>query len=96
MIFSTYPTRFNSTMTEINISYHKTNDQLAQCEIILPNESVADVLKHFQALFEIELLQGEIVAGIETTTITFQAAKAKLQALEQIIQAVLGGRAQLN
>jgi|GEM_PF-2173684 len=83
-------------MTEINISYHKTNTELAQCEIIVPNESVQDVLQHFQTLFEIELLQGEIVPGIETTTITFQAAKAKLQALEQIIKAVLGERATLN
>ena len=83
-------------MTEINISYHKTNNDLAQCEIILPNDSVADVLKHFQSLFEIELLQGEIVPDKEITTITFQADKAKVQALEQIIKAVLGGMARLN
>lgn len=83
-------------MTEINISYHQSNDELAQCEIILPNESVTEVLQHFQSLFEIELLQGDIVPGTETTTITFQAAKAKVQALEQIIQAVVGGRATLN
>ncbi|MFK7979151.1 MAG: hypothetical protein AB8G86_04160 [Saprospiraceae bacterium] len=76
--------------------HHKTNTDLAQCEIIVSNESVQDVLTHFQTLFEIELLQGEIVRGIETTTITFQAAKAKLQALEQIIKAVLGERATLN
>ncbi len=83
-------------MTEINISYHKTNTDLAQCEIIVSNESVQDVLNHFQTLFEVELLQGEIVRDIETTTITFQAAKAKLQALEQIIKAVLGDRATWN
>lgn len=83
-------------MTEINIRYHKTNDQLAQCEIILPNESVTEFLQHFQSLFEIELLQGDIVPGTETTTIRFQAAKTKIQALEQIIKAVLGGRARLN
>lgn len=76
-------------MTEINISHHKTNNDLAQCEIIVPNESVKDVLQHFQTLFEIELLQGEMVPGIEKTTIIFQAAKVKLQALEQIIKAVL-------
>ena len=83
-------------MTEINISYHKTNDQLAQCEIIVSNESVKEVLNHFQVLFDVELLQGEIVPGAETTTITFEAAKVKLQALEQIIKAVLGVRARLN
>ena len=83
-------------MTEINISYHKTNTDLAQCEIIVSNESVQDVLNHFQTLFEIELLQGEIVPDIETTTITFQAVKAKLHALEQVIKAVLGSRASLN
>ena len=83
-------------MTEINISYHQTNTELAQCEIIVSNESVKEVLQNFQTLFEIELLQGEIVPGIETTTITFQAAKTKLQALEQIIKAVLGSRATLN
>lgn len=83
-------------MTEIKISYHKTNDQLAQCEIIVPNESVKDLVGHFQSLFEIELLQGEMISGKEKTTITFHAAKKKVEALEQIIQAVLGGRAQLN
>lgn len=83
-------------MTEINISYHKTNDQLAQCEIIVPNESVEEVLNHFQVLFDVELMQGEIVTGAETTTINFQAAKVKLQALEQIIKAVVGIRARLN
>lgn len=77
-------------------AHHKTNDQLAQCEIIVPNESVKDVLNHFQVLFDVELLQGEIVPGTETTTITFQAAKVKLQALEQIIKAVVGIRARLN
>jgi len=83
-------------VTEINISYHKTNDQLAQCEIIVPNESVEEVLNHFQVLFDVELMQGEIVTGAETTTINFQAAKVKLQALEQIIKAVVGIRARLN
>jgi len=83
-------------MTEINISYHKTNNDLAQCEIIVSNESVTDGLKHFQSLFEIELLQGKIVPSTETTSITFQAAKAKLQALEQIIKAMQGVRAKLN
>ena len=83
-------------MTEINISYHKTNNELAQCEIIVSNESVKEVLNHFQVLFDVELLQGEIVPGAETTTITFEAAKVKLQALEQIIKAVLGVRARLN
>jgi len=83
-------------VTEINISYHKTNNELAQCEIIVSNESVKEVLNHFQVLFDVELLQGEIVPGAETTTITFEAAKVKLQALEQIIKAVLGVRARLN
>lgn len=83
-------------MTEINISYHRTNKDLAQCEIIVSNESAEELLRHFQVLFEVELLQGEIVPGAEVTTITFQAAKAKLQALEQIIQAVLGERARWN
>lgn len=83
-------------MTEINISHHKTNNELAQCEIIVSNESVQDLLQHFKTLFEIELLQGEIVPGIETTSITFQAAKVKIQALEQNIKAVSGGTARLN
>jgi len=76
-------------MTEINISYHKNNNQLAQCEIILSNESVAEFLQHFESLFEVELLQGDTVPGAEKTTIRFQAAKTKIQALEQIIKAVL-------
>lgn len=83
-------------MTEINISYHKTKKELAQCEIIVPNESVEDLLNHFQVLFDVELLQGSIVPDAETTIITFEAAKAKLQALEQIIKVVLGNRARLN
>jgi len=61
-----------------------------QCLLILPNESVTEFLQHFESLFEVELLQGDIVPGTETTTITFQAAKNKIQALEQIIKAVLG------
>jgi len=35
-------------MTQIIISYHKYNAQLANCQIELPTENVAELQLHFQ------------------------------------------------
>jgi len=62
-------------MTEITISYHKHNNQLANCQIELPNENVAELRIHFQRFLGPELEQGTFTQNEERTTIQFQASK---------------------
>ena len=83
-------------MTQITISYHKYNDQLANCQIELPNDSVAELRLHFQRFLGPELNQGTFTQNGERTTIQFQASKAKIQTLEKVIQATQRMTARLN
>ena len=84
-------------MTEINISYHTLNhNQLAQCQINIATNMVAELTQHFQRLFGKELAQAEISQKGERTSIIFQAPKAKIKALEKIIIAVKQMTARLN
>ncbi len=83
-------------MTQITISYHKYNDQLANCLIELPNESVAELRLHFQRFLGPELDQGTFTQNGERTIINFQASKAKIQTLEKIIHATKEMTARLN
>ena len=73
-------------MTQITISYHKYNNQLANCLIELPSKNVAELQLHFQRFLGQELNQGTIVQNGEWTIIQFQASKAKIQTLEKVIQ----------
>jgi len=72
-------------MTQITISYHKYNDQLAQCEIELLNQFLGQ-----------EMMRGTLVQNGERTTIKFQANKAKIQTLEKVIHATKEMTARLN
>ena len=83
-------------MTQITISYHKYNDQLANCQIELPTESVAELRLHFQRFLGPELNQGTFTQNEERTTIQFQASKAKIQTLEKVIHATQQMTARLN
>lgn len=84
-------------MTEINISYHSlSHHQLAQCQINIATNMVAELTQHFQRLFGKELAQAEINQQGEMTSIKFQASKAKIKALEKIIIAVKQTTARLN
>lgn len=84
-------------MTEINISYHSLNHTpLAQCQINIATNMVAELTQHFQRLFGKELAQAEISQNGEVTSIKFQAPKAKIKALEKVIIAVKQMTARLN
>ena len=83
-------------MTQITISYHKHNNQLANCHIELPNESVAELRLHFQRFLGPELNQGTFTKNGERTTIKFQASRAKIQTLEKVIHATKEMTAKLN
>ena len=83
-------------MPEITISYHKHNNQLANCQIELPNENVAELRIHFQRFLGPELEQGTFTQNRERTTIQFQASKAKIQTLEKVIHATQQMTARLN
>ena len=83
-------------MTQITISYDKYNNQLANCQIELPSESVAELRLHFQRFLGPELDQGTFTQNGERTTIHFQASKAKIQTLEKIIHATKEVTARLN
>lgn len=84
-------------MTEINISYHPlSHNQLAQCQISIATDMVAELTQHFQQLFGKELAQAEISQKGGMTSIKFQAPKAKIKVLEKIIIAVKQMTARLN
>ena len=83
-------------MTEITISYHQYNNQLAQCQIELPSANIAELQSHFQSFLGKELAQGIIITKGERTTIKFQASKAKIQTLEKVIHATKEMTARLN
>jgi len=83
-------------MTQITISYHKYNDQLAQCEIELPTANVAELRLHFQQFLGPELNQGTFTQNGERTIIKFQASKAKIQTLEKVIHTTKQMTARLN
>ena len=83
-------------MTQITINYHKYNNQLAICQIELPNENVTELQLHFQRFLGQELNQGTIVQNGERTTIQFQASKAKIQTLEKVIRITKEVTARLN
>ena len=84
-------------MTEINISYRPLNNTpLAQCQINIATNMVAELTQHFQRLFGKELAQAEISQNGEVTSIKFQAPKAKIKALEKVIIAVKQMTARLN
>ena len=83
-------------MTQITISYDKYNNQLANCQIELPNESVTELRLHFQKFLGPELNQGIFTRNGERTTIQFQASKAKIQTLEKVIHATQQMTARLN
>jgi len=83
-------------MTQITISYHKYNDQLGQCEIELPTSNVAELQLYFSKFLGQEMTLGTLVQNGEKTTIKFQASKAKIQALEKVIQATKEMTARLN
>lgn len=83
-------------MTQITISYHQYNNQLANCQIELPTKNVAELRLHFQRFLGQELNQGTITQNGERTTIQFQASKAKIQTLEKVIHATRQMVARLN
>lgn len=83
-------------MTQITISYHKYNDQLAQCEIELPTANVAELQLYFNQFLGQEMMLGTLVQNGERTTIKFQASKAKIQTLEKVIYATKEMTARLN
>ena len=83
-------------MTQITISYHRYNDQLAQCEIELPTANVAELQVYFNQFLEQEMKLGTFTQNGERTTIQFQASKAKIQALERVIHATKEMTARLN
>lgn len=83
-------------MTQITISYHKHNDQLAQCEIELPTANVAELQLYFNQFLGQEMMLGTLVQNGERTTIKFQANKAKIQTLEKVIHATKEMTARLN
>ena len=83
-------------MTQITISYHKYNDQLAQCEIELPSANVAELQLYFNQFLGQEIMLGTFVQNGERTTIKFQASKAKIQTLEKVIHATKEMTARLN
>ena len=66
-------------MTQITISYHKYDDQLANCQIELPNESVAELRLHFQRFLGPELNQGTFTQNGERTTINFKLVERKFR-----------------
>ena len=83
-------------MTQITISYHKYNNQLAQCKIELLTANVSELRLHFQKFLGPELEQGTFTQNGERTTIQFQASKAKIQTLEKVIHATQQMTARLN
>ena len=83
-------------MTQITISYHKSNDQLAQCEIKLPTDDVAELQLHFKRFLGMELNQGKFTENGTQTTTKIQASKAKIQLLEKIIEVTKTMTARLN
>lgn len=83
-------------MTQITISYHKCNDQLANCQIELPTESVAELQLHFQRFLGPELNQGTFTRNGERTCIKFQASRTKIKTLEKVIHATQQMTAKLN
>lgn len=83
-------------MTHITISYHKYNNQLANCKIELPTENVAELRSHFQQFLGSELNEGTFTQNGEQTIIEFQASKTKIQTLEKVIHATQQMTAQLN
>lgn len=83
-------------MTQITISYHKFNNQLAQCEIELPTANVAELQLHFKRFLGMELNQGIFTQNGAQTTIKFQASKAKIQLLEKVICITKEMTARLN
>jgi len=83
-------------MTQITISYHKYNNQLANCQIELPNESVDELRLHFQKFLGPELEQGTFTQNGEKTIIKFQANKSKIRTLEKVIHATQQMTARLN
>ncbi len=83
-------------MTQITISYHKYNNQLGQCQIELPSENLPELRSHFQHFLGAELAQGETISKGDITILKFQASKAKIQILQEIIQITQGITARLN
>ena len=83
-------------MTQITISYHKYNDQLAQCKIELPTANVAELQFYFNQFLGQEMMHGTLVQNGARTTIKFQASKAKIQTLEKVIHATKEMTARLN
>lgn len=72
-------------MIQITISYHKDNDQLAQCKIQLPTNKVARLHLYTWEFLDVELGVGKLIQNKEISTYEFQASKAKIQILEKII-----------
>jgi len=83
-------------MTQITISYHKYNDQLAQCEIELPTANVTELQFYFNQFLGQEMMLGTLIQNGEKTTIKFQASKVKIQALEKVIHITKEMTARLN
>jgi len=83
-------------MTQITISYHKYNDQLAHCEIELPTANVAELQLYFSQFLGKEMILGTFTKNGERTTIQFKASKAKIQTLERVIHATKEMTTRLN
>ncbi len=72
-------------MTEFTIRYHQYNEELGECEIKIPNDTLNEFLYSFKNLFETELLKAQIRKEKINTFIKFQASKQKIEVLEQLI-----------
>lgn len=83
-------------MTKIDIQYNKETDGLGKCTIEVDDHQVNDLLENFQSLFSEELRQASFSKKEGKTIISFQAAKSKIQKLEQVIHQALDALARLN
>lgn len=83
-------------MTKIEIQYNKETDDLGQCTIEIDDQQVNDLLENFQSLFGEELQRASFSKKEGKTIISFQAAKSKIQQLEQVIHQALEAMARMN
>jgi len=83
-------------LTKIDIQYNKATNDLGQCNIIIDDSQVHELLQHFETFFSEELQQASFAKQNEQTVISFRAAKAKILWLEEVIPAARKAIARLN
>ncbi|MCF8245531.1 MAG: hypothetical protein K9J37_13655 [Saprospiraceae bacterium] len=76
-------------MNVINITYHKDDQPLHDCQITLSRNISEMFIKNLKEHFEIELLQGETIETEESVTVRFSASREKLKALQGAVYEAL-------